>query len=151
MVNTFPLSLMELFELISTLALLIALVYTIRSFQKNARINEAIFVKDLFEAFQRDRWAVLDNPEALQVLAEERETTPSELIKESIGSFDINRAYLVYHLYERKLTPENQWVYDIQDIRALFTDKLVLNKWEKVRGRFPHNFQQFIDTEILTE
>lgn len=151
MVNTFALSLMELFELVSTLALLVALIYTIRSFRRNARINEATFVKDMFEVFQRDRWAVLDNPEALKVLAEERETTPKDLIKESIGSIDINRVYLVFHLHERGLTPKKQWIHDLQDIRAQFTDQLVCNKWEKMRNFFPENFQQFVDTEILTE
>ena len=138
-------------EVIGTLATVVALVFAIKSFDKNSRIQEAIFVKDLFENFQRDRQAILDNPTALNILAQERGTTPEEMVKASIGSFAINRAYLIYHLHERKLTPEKRWERDIKDMQVMFSEDLVHMHWKNIRARYPIDFQQFVETRILTK
>ena len=151
MSELFGINISTLIELIGTLATVIALVFAIRSFNRNTQINEAIFVKDLFEGFQRDRQVILNNPVALKIQAEERGLTTDEVIRRSIGSFDINRVYLIYDLHERKLTPENRWERDKQDMRRLFANEMVVNRWQETQSIFPKDFQQFIDEHILPE
>jgi len=142
-------SFIDILELISATATVVALIYAIKSFRKSTRIQEAVFVQNLFENFQRDRQAILSNPKTLQIAAKERGITQTELLRASIGSFDINRAYLIYHLRERKLTPSKQWVRDKKDIRAMFSRPQIQKRWESVRTRFPEDFQDFIEQNIL--
>ncbi|MEO0899603.1 MAG: hypothetical protein AAFY71_24550 [Bacteroidota bacterium] len=149
MIEVSPLSLIDVLELVGTLATVIALLYAIKSFQKSNKIQEAVFVKELFESFKRDRQAILDNPEALTILAEEREVSKKEIIKSSMGSFDIGRAYLIFHLNERNLIPKERWQEDIKDMKVLFSDALIQAHWQKTKDRFPDTFKRFIETEIL--
>lgn len=139
----------DLLEFIGTIATVIALVFAIKSFRKNTRINEAIFAQNLFEAFQRDRRAILDNPNTLEVIAEERGIEPKQLIIDSIGSFDINRAYLVYYLHQEKMTPKERWIHQKKDMQRLFIDKLIQNRWKQIKTRYPTEFQQFVKRELL--
>lgn len=141
-------SLFELLELIGTIATVIALIYTIKSFRKSIRIQEASFVQNLYESFNRDRQAILDNPRALAILSKERNLEPDEFISKSIGSFDINRAYHLYYLHQQNLIPEKRWRQDIRDLQWLFRDQLVLTQWDKIQMVYPEDFRLFIESQI---
>ncbi|MEO0585884.1 MAG: hypothetical protein AAF135_26980 [Bacteroidota bacterium] len=139
----------DLFELGGTIATVIALIFAIKSFRKNNQLQEAMFIKNLFEGFQRDRQAVLDNPTTLKILATEWEKKPEELIRDSLGSFGINRAYLLFYLHQERLTPESRWTQDKRDIEVLFSDSLVANSWWEIQEFYPEDFQTFINTQIF--
>ena len=150
MLNLSSFTFIDILELIGTIATVLALVYAVKSFRKSTRIQEAVFVQNLFENFKRDRQAILDNPRALQILAKERGVSTKEFISASIGSFDISRAYLIFHLNERNLIPKEQWERDIKDMQVLFFDDLVVSRWEQVKTRYPEAFQAFIAQHIKT-
>ncbi len=143
------LGLTDLLDLIGTLATVIALIFATRSFTRNNRIQEATFIKDVFETFHRDRQMILTNPSILEVLVKQQKRSPELIIQDSLGSFDINRAYLIHYLHQQKLLPANRRDQDIKDIALLFTDEMVQKRWQVIRSFYPQDFQTFIDQEIL--
>lgn len=151
MITSSGISLFEILDVVGTIATVVALIYAIRSFQKNTRIQEAMYIKSLFESFQRDRQAILDNPIALNILATERNVEEREVVKESIGSFSINRAYLLFHLHQKKLLSNSRWEQDKIDIRTLFRESLVYSKWQRIRDYYPADFQLFIEAEVIKD
>lgn len=151
MIEGIDISFKEALDLIGTASTVIALFFATSSFMRSSRIQEANFIKDMFEAFQRDRQAILTNPAALDVLAKERGKSQEKLIKESIGSFDINRAYMIHHLHDRRLLPRQRRKQDICDMRMLFADDLVRRQWQSIQTVYPKKFQRFIEKEIMNQ
>ena len=151
MQSLFDISLFEAIQLLADIATIGALIFAIKSFSKNARINEAMFINNIFESFQRNRQAILDNPKQLKAYASQREVSEETLIEESIGSFDLNHAYKIYQLYEDKLIPEDKWEQFRADMRLSFSRPLVQKRWNEAKSYFSTDFQEYIDTQILLD
>lgn len=145
-----PVSFIEILDLVGTTATVLALLFAIKSFQKNVRINEARFIQDHYRDFRASRQAILDNPQELRIQARELGISPESLIKDSLGSFGINKAREIYALYKRNLLPQSQWESDVEDMKVLFSNTLIAERWQQLRMRHPKDFQAFIDTHILS-
>lgn len=151
MIETSPTHLIDIIEFIGILFSAVMLLIGVITYFKNTRIRQAESIATLFENFQRDRQAALDNPKSLKILAEEREISEEDVIKSSMGSFGINQAYLLFFYHKKKLITKDRWENDLQDMRVLFQGKLVSEQWFKVRNRFTGEFQSFIDHTILID
>lgn len=142
-------SFVEILELIGIVFSAVMLLIGVVTYFKNTRIREAELMATLYANFQRDRQAMLDNPKTLAALAEVREETEEALIRNSIISFLINQADLMYTIHKYRLVSKHRVESAVQEWEGLFSKKAIVERWPSIRTRFDDKFRQFIETNIL--
>lgn len=140
----------EFLNLIESAVTVITLVLAIATIRANTKERRTQTVHATYDNFQDLSLALLTDEGTLEVLADVQGKSKTEVRKQYLGSIFINNAYKTYHQYQQNLLPEELWERSKIDMRGLFSWGYIYDQWSKKKSFFPKDFQDFIQTEIIT-
>jgi hypothetical protein len=131
-----------------------SLLYSALERHHERRRADLEFTIKIFENFQRDRQALIDNPQALAFLAKQRNVSEEQIIRNFVGTVDLNRVWAIYQVFNKhslflNRKSKKEWAGHVEDMKALFEKEYVQERWNEVQTGYPENFRIFINNKVL--
>lgn len=134
----------------STAIALIALYMTRQDANRRERKDHEMFVDGVYEQFQEQNFAMLQDQDAIDILAHENGKSTKDAKRDALASIRINQAYRLFRLNENGYLNSEQWKQFRLDTGLLFTRSSIQSRWVDIQQYFPPNFREYINEKIIS-
>lgn len=132
----------------STGIALIALFLTRQDMNRRERKDQEMFVDKVYEQFQEQKFAMLQDSEALEVLAADLGKDPKMVKTETIASVRINQAYRQFRLYESGFLNDSHWKQFEADTELLLSLPSIQHRWVSIQKYYESAFRKYVNEKI---
>lgn len=132
----------------STVIALIMLFMTRRDMNRREQKDQEMFIDHVYEQFQEQKLAMLQDPASLKILSDDRGKSVEETKRDSLASIRINQAYRLFRLSQKKYLTEEQWEQLKSDVQFMFTLPSIKSQWTKIQGKYPEPFRKLVNDKL---
>lgn len=112
-------------------------------------LTEMNSIQTFHKNFRELYSSILNDDDYLTILASTRQVDVVELKRNYLASFLINHAYELFLMHNKSMFTQEVWYTILIDMQTLFKWEFIINRWEKVKGIYVYEFQDFVKTNIL--